>query len=59
VKKVEDFEEFITTLGYSLGTTGRTVTPKQFQKLIDRIRGHTRRAPHRGADAADDAEGAL
>jgi ribonuclease R len=38
VKKVEDFEEFITTLGYSLGATGRTVTPKQFQKLIDRIR---------------------
>ena len=39
VKKVEDFEAFITTLGYSLAATGRTPTPKQFQKLIDRIRG--------------------
>jgi ribonuclease R len=38
VKKVEDFEEFITTLGYSLGASGRSVTPMQFQKLIDRIR---------------------
>ena len=45
VKKVEDFEEFITTLGYSLGTTGRTVTPKQFQKLIDRIRGTPEERP--------------
>jgi len=38
VKKVADFEEFITTLGYSLAASGRSVTPKQFQKLIDRIR---------------------
>ena len=45
VKKVEDFEEFITTLGFSLGTTGRTVTPKQFQKLIDRIRGTPEERP--------------
>ena len=45
VKKVADFEEFITTLGYSLGTTGRTVTPKQFQKLIDRIRGTPEERP--------------
>ncbi|HEY9463307.1 MAG TPA: ribonuclease R [Vicinamibacterales bacterium] len=45
VKKVEDFEEFITTLGYSLGTTGRTVTPKQFQKLVDRIRGTPEERP--------------
>jgi ribonuclease R len=45
VKKVEDFEEFITTLGYSLGATGRTVTPKQFQKLIDRIRGTPEERP--------------
>ena len=45
VKKVDDFEEFITTLGYSLGTTGRAVTPKQFQKLIDRIRGTPEERP--------------
>ena len=45
VKKVEDFEEFVTTLGYSLGATGRTVTPKQFQKLIDRIRGTPEERP--------------
>jgi ribonuclease R len=45
VKKVEDFEEFITTLGYSLGTTGRTATPRQFQKLIDRIRGTPEERP--------------
>jgi ribonuclease R len=47
VKKVEDFDAFITTLGYSLGATGGTATPKQFQKLIDRIRGtpEERRSP--------------
>jgi ribonuclease R len=45
VKKVEDFEEFITTLGYSLAATGRSVTPKQFQKLIDRIRGTPEERP--------------
>jgi ribonuclease R len=45
VKKVEDFEAFITTLSYSLGATGRQVTPKQFQKLIDRIRGTPEERP--------------
>jgi ribonuclease R len=45
VKKVEDFEAFIATLGYSLAATGRTVTPKQFQKLIDRIRGTPEERP--------------
>ncbi len=44
-KKVEDFEAFITTLGYSLAATGRTATPKQFQKLIDRIRGTPEERP--------------
>ena len=42
VKKVADFEEFISTLGYGLGG-GAMPKPKHFQKLIDRIRGH---APH-------------
>jgi ribonuclease R len=38
VKKVAEFEAFIEPLGYGLGATGRSVTPKNFQKLIDRIR---------------------
>ena len=45
LKKVEDFETFVSTLGYSLAATGRTVTPKQFQKLIDRIRGTPEERP--------------
>jgi ribonuclease R len=45
VKKVADFEEFITTLGYSLAATERGVTPKQFQKLVDRIRGTPEERP--------------
>ena len=45
VKKVEDFEAFITTLGYSLAAHGRTVRPKDFQKLIDRMRGTPEERP--------------
>jgi ribonuclease R len=45
VKKVEDFEAFISTLGYSLAATGRAVTPRHFQKLIDRIRGTPEERP--------------
>ena len=45
VRKVEDFEAFITTLGYSLATDGRTVRPKHFQKLIDRMRGTPEERP--------------
>jgi len=37
--KVEDFEAFISTLGYSLGAGGQVLRPKHFQRLIDRIRG--------------------
>jgi ribonuclease R len=37
-KKVEDFETFIATLGYSLAARGQRVMPKDFQKLIDRMR---------------------
>jgi ribonuclease R len=37
--KVQDFEMFISTLGYSLGAHGQALRPKHFQKLIDRIRG--------------------
>ncbi len=45
VKKVAEFEAFIEPLGYGLGTTGQSVTPKNFQKLIDRIRGTPEERP--------------
>jgi ribonuclease R len=45
VKKVEDFEAFISTLGYSLAATGQTVSPKHFQRLVDRIRGTPEERP--------------
>jgi ribonuclease R len=45
VKKVMDFEEFITTLGYSLAASGSDVRPKHFQKLIDRIHGTPEERP--------------
>ena len=44
VKKVIDFEEFITTLGYGLGG-GHTPKPKDFQRLIDRMRGTPEERP--------------
>jgi ribonuclease R len=45
VKKVADFEEFITTLGYSLAATVGTLKPKHFQKLIDRMKGTPEERP--------------
>ena len=44
VKKVEDFEAFITTLGYGLGG-GHAPQPKHFQRLIDRMRGTPEERP--------------
>ena len=44
-KKVEEFEAFITPLGYSLNARGRALTPKHFQKLIDRMRGTPEERP--------------
>jgi ribonuclease R len=44
-KKVADFEEFITTLGYSLAAHGPSLRPKHFQKLIDRMRGTPEERP--------------
>ena len=38
-KKIDDFETFISTLGYSLGARGHALRPAHFQKLIDRIHG--------------------
>ena len=45
LKKVADFEEFITTLGYSLAAQGHALRPKHFQKLIDRMRGTPEERP--------------
>ena len=45
LKKVADFEEFIEPLGYSLGSKGSTITPKHFQRLIDRMRGTPEERP--------------
>ena len=59
VKKVEDFEAFITTLGYSLADD-RTHRDAEALSEADRSHArHARGAADRGADAADDAEGAL
>jgi ribonuclease R len=44
--KVEEFEEFIATLGYSLGTkAASSVTPRDFQKLVERMRGTPEEKP--------------
>jgi ribonuclease R len=43
--KVADFELFVTSLGYSLAAEGRTPRPKDFQKLIDRMRGTPEERP--------------
>src|SRR5204862_153636 len=43
--KVAEFEAFIEPLGYSLGATGRSVKPKHFQKLIDRMKGTPEERP--------------
>jgi ribonuclease R len=43
--KVADFEAFITTLGYSLTTSGRPTRPKDFQKLVEKIAGTPEERP--------------
>ena len=43
--KVAEFEDFISTLGYSLGADGEDVKPKAFQKLVDRMRGTPEEKP--------------
>jgi ribonuclease R len=45
LKKVDDFETFIVTLGYSLAAHGHALGPKHFQKLIDRMRGTPEERP--------------
>jgi ribonuclease R len=43
--KVEQFEEFIATLGYSLGAAKGTLKPRHFQKLVERMRGTPEEKP--------------
>jgi ribonuclease R len=44
-KKVEEFETFISTLGYSLSAPSHATKPKHFQKLIDRMKGTPEERP--------------
>jgi ribonuclease R len=43
--KVDQFEEFITTLGYSLGAPSNAVRPRHFQKLVEKIQGKPEEKP--------------
>jgi ribonuclease R len=43
--KVEEFEEFVTTLGYSIGAPPEHVKPRHFQKLVERMRGTPEEKP--------------
>src|SRR3954463_10555278 len=43
--KVEEFEEFISTLGYSLSTAPNDVKPRHFQKLVEKIHGTAEEKP--------------
>jgi ribonuclease R len=45
LQKVEEFEAFITPLGYSLAASGRALKPSHFQKLIDRMKGTPEERP--------------
>ena len=43
--KVAQFEEFISTLGYSLNRSAEDVKPRDFQKLVERMRGTPEEKP--------------
>jgi ribonuclease R len=43
--KVDQFEEFLSTLGYGLGAPAGAVRPRHFQRLIERIRGKPEEKP--------------
>ena len=43
--KVAEFEEFIGTLGYSLGAPTTGPSPRHFQRLVERIRGKPEEKP--------------
>ncbi|HVD92280.1 MAG TPA: ribonuclease R, partial [Vicinamibacterales bacterium] len=43
--KVEQFEEFVSTLGYSLAAPPNAVRPRHFQKLVEQIHGKPEEKP--------------
>ncbi len=43
--KVEEFEEFIATLGYSLGAPSGDVKPRHFQQLVEKMHGTPEEKP--------------
>jgi ribonuclease R len=43
--KVEQFEEFISGFGYTLGAPLNTVKPRHFQKLVEKIQGKPEEKP--------------
>jgi ribonuclease R len=43
--KIDEFEEFISSLGYSLGKSASEVSPRDFQKLVERMRGTPEEKP--------------
>ena len=43
--KVEEFEDFTTSLGHSLGAPSDGVAPRHFQRLLKRLRGKSEERP--------------
>jgi ribonuclease R len=43
--KVLEFDEFVSSLGFSLGTHGDAARPADFQRLVDKIRGAPEERP--------------
>ena len=43
--KVEEFEEFIGSLGYSLGSGPDSIEPRHFQRLVDKMHGTPEEKP--------------
>jgi ribonuclease R len=43
--KIDEFEEFISTLGHSLGKSSSEVNPRDFQKLVERMHGTPEEKP--------------
>jgi ribonuclease R len=43
--KVQEFEDFVGTLGYGLGAAANAVRPRHFQKLVERIAGTPEEKP--------------
>ncbi len=43
--KVEEFQEFIGSLGYTLGAGGDAIEPRHFQRLVDKMQGTPEERP--------------